>query len=323
MANRTPSLPIIDVAALRSKETESWRGVAEEIRTACTDTGFFYVSNHGIDPADVAETFDQSKRFFEQPIDRKMANDLSRSPASRGYEPVGGQQLDSDAAPDLKESFYIGVDRGPDDPLVVAETPNHGANQWPDGLSGWRAHMEGFFAEMTELASVLSRGLALSLELPPDYFVRFEDNPMSILRLLSYPPHPKGAAADQVGAGTHTDWGCLTILAQKDAEGLEVMNASGDWILAAPIPDTFVINIGDMMARWTNDRYRSTPHRVINNSGGQRYSIAFFHDINYHALVECIPTCQSPENPAKYEPILAGDHIAEMYRRTYGLDAAE
>ena len=317
------TLPIIDVGGLYSDSPDARRAAAQQMRAACRDTGFFYVANHRLDGALLDETFAQSRRFFELPLAEKERIDLAKSPISRGYEPIGGQQLDLSAARDLKESIYLGVDRGPDDPLVVAETPNHGPNQWPNGLPGWQQHMEDAFARLSDLSRVLSRGLALSLDMPEDHFAPMEDNPMSILRLLRYPPHPDGAGSDQFGCGAHTDWGCLTILAQRDAEGLELCNADGEWILARPIPDTLVINLGDMMARWTNDLYQSTPHRVINTSGRERYSIAFFHDVNYHALVECLPTCQGPDNPAKYDPILAGDHIYEMYRKTYLQGAAE
>ena len=322
MANST-TIPIIDVAGLFSGASGDRRAVAREMRVACCDTGFFYVTNHGLDDAFLDGTFAQSKRFFELPLAEKERIDLAKSPISRGYEPIGGQQLDLTASRDLKESVYLGVDRGPDDPLVVAETPNHGPNQWPDGLAGWREYMEDAFGRLSDLSRALSRGLALSLDMPEDHFAAMETDPMSILRLLRYPPHPKDAGPDQFGCGAHTDWGCLTILAQKESEGLELRNAAGDWILARPIPDTLVINLGDMMARWTNDLYQSTPHRVINKSGGERYSIAFFHDVNYHALVECLPTCQGADSPAKYRPILAGDHIYDMYQKTYIQGAAE
>ena len=323
MAARSESLPVIDIAGLSSDRPDDRHAVARAIRAACIDSGFFYAAGHGVAPALVAEAFAQSRRFFDQPLSAKLDVAIARSAVSRGYEPIGAQTLDLAAAPDQKESFYIGIERGPDDPLAAAGTPNHGANQWPSGLPGWRASMEAYFAKMSALADLLSRGLALSLGLAEGHFAPYADDPMSILRLLRYPPHPADAGAEVFGCGMHTDWGCLTILAQQDAEGLELRTASGDWILARPIADTFVVNLGDMMARWTNDLYQSTPHRVINASGGERHSIAFFHDINYHALVDCLPTCQGPDNPAKYAPILAGRHIHEMYLKTYGRDAAD
>jgi len=311
-------IPVIDIGRLRSPHLSDRKHVAAEIRHASHEVGFFYITNHGIPDDAIAATFDQAKRFFDQPLAVKNAVSIARSSISRGYEAIGEQALDQN--PDLKEGFYIGVDRGADDPLVQAGTPNHGANQWVD-LPGWREHLEAYFAMMLALSAQLTRAIALSLNLDEHYFDALIDNSMSVLRLLHYPPHPPDAMANQLGCGAHTDWGCITILLQDEVGGLEVCNASGEWIQAKPIPGTFVINLGDMMARWTNDYYQSTPHRVINRSGSERYSIPFFFDPNYHAVVSCLPTCQSPEQPPKYAPIPAGEHIMEMYRKTYGLTA--
>ena len=310
-------LPVIDLEPFRLGDGAARQAVAHQIADACTEVGFFFVTGHGVPVELVAETFAQSARFFDLPLDQKLGLSIARSPVSRGYEPIGAQRLDENAAVDQKESFYIGVERYADDPLVGAGTPNHGPNQWPVGLDGFRSTMEAYFAAMTQLAAEVASGLAVSLNVDADYFAPFTDNPMNILRLLRYPPEGE-AAAGAPGAGTHTDWGCLTILAQQDTPGLEVRDLDDRWTEATPVEGAFVVNIGDMMARWSNDRYRSTPHRVFNRSGRIRHSIAFFNDINYHAVVECLPGCSDAENPPKYPPILAGEHIAEMYRRTYG-----
>ncbi|MGA7936292.1 MAG: 2-oxoglutarate and iron-dependent oxygenase domain-containing protein [Kovacikia sp.] len=317
------SIPIIDIGGLWSKDFSDRKAVAAEMHKASHEVGFFYIANHGIEAAVIEQTFAEAKRFFDLPLEVKSKVEIAKSSISRGFEPIGYQILDQNAAPDLKEGFYIGIERSPDDPLVQAGTPNHGPNQWPPDLPGWRAHMESYFALMTDLSRRLLGGLALSLEVDEHYFDGAIDNPMAILRLLHYPPHPVQASARQWGCGTHTDWGTITILLQDQMGGLELCTSDGDWIQADPIPGTFVINLGDMMARWTNDYYQSTPHRVVNRSGKERYSIPFFFDTNYHALVKCIPTCQSPENPPKYPPITAGEHILEMYRRTYDLKREE
>ncbi|GAB4148407.1 MAG: oxidoreductase [Cyanobacteria bacterium J069] len=311
------AIPVIDIGGLRSPDLANRKAVAAKIRQASHEVGFFYIANHGIAPALIEQIFAESRRFFALPIEQKAEISITHSPISRGYEPLQHQTLDFNAAPDLKESLYIGLHREADDPLVQAQTPNHGPNQYPRNLPGWRETVEQYFGQMLALSYRLMRGLALSLDLDEHHFDAMTDDPMPILRLLHYPPHPVNADDRTWGCGTHTDWGCLTILLQDASGGLEVQTASGDWIAAEPIPDTFVINIGDMIARWTNDYYQSTPHRVVNRSGGDRYSIPFFFDINYHALVECLPTCQSPENLPKYPPIKAGDHIFEMYRKTY------
>jgi len=310
-------IPIIDIQGLQSEQLETRKKVAAEIQRASHEVGFFYIKNHGVAKAIIDATFAQVKRFFDLPLTVKEQVSITRSPVSRGYEAIGSQTLDLTMQPDLKESFYIGVERDETDPLVQAKLPNHGANQWLPNLPGWREHMEAYFAVMIDLARRLARGLALSLDLDEQFFDAFATNPMPILRLLHYPPHPLNAQVDQIGCGTHTDWGFLTILLQDQAGGLEVCTADGDWIAAEPIPDTFVINLGDLMARWTNNYYQSTPHRVTNHSQSDRYSVPFFWDINYHAVIECLSSCQSSSNPPKYPPITAGEHIVEMYQKTY------
>jgi isopenicillin N synthase-like dioxygenase len=312
-----PSIPVIDIGGLYSKQLDDRKAVAAKIRQASYDIGFFYIANHGISDDLIAQTFAATQRFFDLPLEVKNRVSIAHSPISRGYEPLGYQTLDLSAASDLKEGYYIGVERGADDPLVQANIPNHGANQWLPDLPGWRDQMEQYFAALLALSKRLCQGLALSLDVEEHYFDSLVDNPMAILRLLHYPPHPVNASPNQFGCGTHTDWGAITILLQDAVGGLEVCTANGEWIEAPPIAGTFVINLGDMMARWTNDNYQSTPHRVINRSGKERYSIPFFFDANYHALVECIPTCQSGDNPPKYLPITVGEHIMEMYRKTY------
>ncbi|PSB29411.1 isopenicillin N synthase family dioxygenase [Stenomitos frigidus] len=313
-------IPVIDLGGLRSPDLSDRKAVAAEIRHASHHVGFFYIANHGIPAEAIAATFAQTKHFFDQPLAVKNTVSITQSPISRGYEAIRQQALDQ--IPDLKEGYYIGVDRGADDPLVQTGTPNHGANQWPTNLPGWQEPLEAYFAMMQTLACQLMGALALSLDLDEPYFDGMLDHAMSVLRLLHYPPHPVDAMTDQLGCGAHTDWGGLTILLQDQVGGLEVCNADGNWIKAEPIPETFVINLGDMMARWTNDYYQSTLHRVINRSGKERYSMPFFFDLNYHALVECLPTCQGATNPPKYPPITAGEHIMEMYRKTYQVTAA-
>jgi isopenicillin N synthase-like dioxygenase len=259
-----------------------------------------------------------ARDFFALPIDAKMGIAMAKSNCHRGYDPMNSQVLDADTPADLKEGFQFARELAPDHPRVVAEVPNHGPNQWPDGLPAFHDQMLDYQSRMIELGRHLMRCLALSLELPENFFDAGVADPMCTVRLLHYPPHPADAHANQLGAGAHTDWGAITMLLQDGQGGLEVCNADGVWIQATPIPGTFIINLGDMVRRWTNDLYQSTPHRVMNNvSGRDRYSVASFFNPDHFYRVECLPTCLPSDNVANYASCTVGEHIAEMFRLTY------
>jgi isopenicillin N synthase-like dioxygenase len=310
-------IPVVDLAAPAAD-------AARRIHEACRDTGFFYVANHGVPAALLAAEFEWARRFFALPLEAKLALHMNNSPSFAGYEPIAGQTLDADSPPDLKESFYCAQELPDDHPYVRARLRAYGGNQWPPGLPGFRAQMLAYYAAVRALGERLMGLVALSLELPRDHFVPLYRYPAGNVRLIRYPPQPADARFNQLGAGAHTDWGGITLLAQDDIGGLEVENAAGEWIAARPIPGTFVINLGDMMKRWTNGLYHSNLHRVLNNdtAGRDRYSIAYFYSPDHYARVECLPTCQGPDNPPKFAPCTAGEHLREMFDLTYGRKAA-
>jgi len=311
-------VPIIDIAALRRDDPPGKHSVAQQFRNACMNTGFFYIANHGIAAALRAQLFAEAQRFFAQPLALKERYAIVKGEGQNGYSGIGSQRFDLAMMADNKESMYMGVERAVDGASPLAGTPLHGPNRWPDVLPGWREAVLDYMDAMDELARLLLGGLALSLDLPRNFFAVFMEDDMSALRLLRYPPHPTADPEREVGIGAHTDWGAVTILAQDGIGGLEIQLPSGAWIAAPPVDDTFIVNIGDMMARWTNDLYTSTPHRVLNRSDADRYSAAFFVDPRYNAQVECLATCCGADRPARYPPIAAGEHILEMKRRTYG-----
>lgn len=314
----TASLPVIDVSGLTSADARDRKAVAAQLRAACLDKGFFYISNHGVPEALVEQVFAQAAAFFALPAEQKATVDKSKSKANRGYEPLQGQTLEAGAPPDLKEGFYIGPEHGADHPTVVAGRFNHGANQWPSQPASFRAVMLAYLDVMLALSERMMRGIALSLDLPEDYFAAYCADAMANIRLLHYPPQPAKAAPGQKGAGAHTDFGGLTLLRQDDVGGLQVWDRATDgWIHADPLPETYVVNLGDMIARWTNDRYRSTVHRVVNASGRERYSVPFFYSGNSAHEVACIPTCLGPGETPKYPPTTVEAHMREMYRKTY------
>ena len=318
MTTSEPSLPIVDVESLLCGSARDVTGAVGAIRSACLDKGFFYCVGHGIGAELRGAVFRQSEAFFSLPESEKLKVDKRQSRANRGYEMLRGQTLEPGTPPDLKEGYYIGAEVSDDDPRA-ARLINVGPNVWPEALPDFRAVMDSYFFEMTALASVLLRGLALSLDLPGDHFSEFERDPLATLRLLHYPPQPVVTASGEKGCGAHTDFGGITILMQDDIGGLQVWdNGSQAWIDAPPIPDAFIVNLGDLMGRWTNDRYRSTLHRVINVSGRERYSVPFFFSGNHDYQIECLPTCRVAGQDPKYPSTTVDEHIRRMYARTYG-----
>jgi len=293
------ALPLIDLSA------EPAEALARRIDAALREAGFFAVTGHGVTDAVVAAAFDAGHRFFALPEATKSRWHIDRWPLRRGFDPIGWQALDPTQPPDAKESFYTGVEA-------------NGPNQWPDEaqLPGFRAGIEAYAAAMDVLARRLMGLFELALALPRGHFDAFMRHPTCTTRLLHYPPQPAVAAPGQIGCGAHTDWGALTLLAQDDAGGLQVQTAEG-WIDVPPTPGALVVNVGDMTQRWTNDRWPSTMHRVINrHSGRDRWSIAYFFDLDAEAAIVPLASCVDETNPARYGPITAGEHLAEMYRRT-------
>ena len=312
------SIPVVDMSAPRKE-------AAWEIHKACRETGFFYIANHGVPGPVIAGQFEWSRRFFALPREQKLAIHMKKSPATAGYDPMGEQATDSQdpnsekAPPDLKENFQCGVELPDEHPFARRRIRGYGHNQWPAALPGFREHTLAYQRALREAGDKVLGAIALSLELPEDFFAPFYDMPRTNTRMLHYPPHPANAQANQLGAGAHTDWGGITLLAQDMLGGLEVRTTDGTWIQATPIADTLVVNLGDLMQRWSNDLYRSTMHRVKNNhSQRERYSIAFFYTPRPDAVIECLPTCTDENRPPKYGPIEAQAHLNEMFRRSYG-----
>lgn len=309
------SIPVVDLAPLLSGGDTV--AVAEAVGRACREVGFLYIAGHGVPPALVERVFAEVRRFFALPDERKMAVHMRNSPCHRGYYPLFEENTDPDLTADLKEGFDIALELGPDDPDVIAGRPLHGPNQWPVDLPGFRETLEEYYAAMRQLACRLLRAFALGLDIPEDFFEDKVDKPLAQLRTLHYPPQAGHIEAETLGCGAHTDYGCLTILAQDDVGGLQLCNSAGEWISAPPIPGTFVVNIGDQMARWTNDIFAATRHRVINTSGRERYSLPFFFDPNYDTVVECLDTCRDADHPPKYPPVRAGEYLLERFDATY------
>lgn len=281
------TLPVVDIAPMLGDADPEARGrVASEIGEACRAHGFFYIAGHGIDDALQRTLREASRTFFVQPPAEKMrVAMLHGGRAWRGYFPVGGEL--TSGRPDLKEGLYFGTELPPDDPRVLAGWPLHGANLWPAEPLALRAAVLDYMAAATRAAQAVLAAVALSLGLEDDWFRRhYTADPTVLFRVFRYPP--QAAADDGWGVGEHTDYGLLTLLLQDDVPGLQVRTPQG-WLDAPPLPGTLVCNIGDMLDRLTGGTYRSTPHRVRNASGRERFSFPLFFDPEFTARVTPLP----------------------------------
>lgn len=318
------AIPVIDLAGALESGGSASEAVAEQMRIAAMATGFFYVKNHGVPAERIDQQFELALQLMELPLATHQALAIHHSKTMRGFEALGAQTLDETARPDLKECFYCGMAYPVNHPYVLAGYQTYGGNQWPTELSQAPAQCEAYIQALLGLSRRLMQLLALSLHLPEAYFDATSHSPMVTLRMIRYPAHPPDADDRTFGAGAHTDWGALTLLAQDAHGGLEVCLPNGSWLAAPPMPNTFIVNLGDMMPRWTNGRYLSSLHRVRNTlSGGQaRYSIPFFYEPDYLALIEAVPGTLAEGDKPLFEPCTAGEHLKQMYQKTYRLVAS-
>ena len=309
-ARPVETIPLIDFAPFLQGSADGKLGVAEQVREACETIGFLYLRNHGVPETSISATLAAARHFFALPDNVRLDPNILTTPTrTRGYMKLGSRHYAGTGAPDLMEAFKVQQELPPDDPDIVAGGRGQELNLWPVGQDAFRRTVLNYFGEMTRLSHALLRAFALALDLEEDYFLGSFRKPQTQLSLLHYPPQPPAAPEDEYGIRPHADATAFTILYQDEVGGLQVQGHDGGWIAAPPIPGTYVINIGDMMARWTNDRFASTKHRVFNRTGRELYSLPFFGIPDYDAEVACLPTCQSADNPPKYPPLKVGDFI--------------
>ena len=318
-------IPVIDFTPFLGGGEAERRRVALEIGRACRDIGFFYIVNSGVPQPLIGRVFAEGRRFFALPPERKAEIAIEKSRCHRGWFALGGENLDpakQRQAGDYKEGIKIGRDLPLDHPLVKAGLPLHGPNQWPSGLPGWKETMQEGYDALSRLGREIMHAFALALGLKEGHFDRWLTGPMATLGPLHYPPQEGRITEARIGAGAHTDFGCLTILAQDEVGGLQVRNSAGRWIDAPYLPGSFVVKIGDMMERWTNGLFASTRHRVVNSSGRDRYSLPFFFDPDFNADLTVLETCTGPGNPPKYPPTTGGQHLLDRINETFDYRAA-
>lgn len=322
-------VPVIDISALYGDDNEAKAKVAAELDHACREIGFFQIKNHGIADDVIDGMYQSADTFFGLPEDEKRRVAQPSPDTVRGYSSIGEQAFsyseDVHQPRDLHEKFDVGpVDFDSSDPYFSKENagPHFLPNQWPEKPADMEQAWTTYFRAMNELSRKLMSAFALGLGLEPDFFVDTIDKDISMLRAINYPHLTTPPQPGQMRAGAHTDYGSLTIVRQEEAPGgLEVFTKDGDWIPVPVVPDALVVNIGDLMAQWTNDLWTSTRHRVRTphpdaDGNTRRMSLVFFHQPNYDAMIECLPTCVAEGEQPRYAPISSGDHLTAKFAKT-------
>lgn len=328
------TIPLVDFTGFRDGDADARRRIGKALGHAAENLGFAVIQGHGVDPALGRDLREAALRFFDRPLDEKLEVRRPRNDQNRGYIPYGEETLvrmaGGDSPPDFKEVFAIGPDDVPETAYFTGpgSYPSFAPNLWPEGPADLRPKMLAYWAAMEGLMRMLGQGFALGLDMPEDRFdAELDHRHTSQLRLLHYPALAAPPAPGQLRAGAHTDLGMMTILRNDPTPGgLQVQGRNGEWIDAPAIENTYILNIGDLLMRWSNDRLRSTPHRVAvppmdAGDGARRLSIGFFVGPRYDAMVECFPTCRTEDNPAKYPPITAHDYRTARFAAGAGDNA--
>jgi isopenicillin N synthase-like dioxygenase len=317
----TPAaLPVVDVAALAGPDRDARRRVAREIRRIYETLGFLYIAGHGVPQARIDAVFAASREFHALPPEAKAR--LRINAAHRGYMGMATSTIVTSSVakvtkPNMSESLMVMHELAPDDPDLLAGKPLQGPNQWPAELPAFRATVLAYVADLEALARRLTEAIALAFDLDEGWFAPHFRRPTTWLRLLHYPPLPDPLPPELYGAAPHTDYGFLTILAQDETGGLEVRARDGGWIAAPPLPGTFVVNVADMLMRWSNGLLLSTPHRVRNVSGRDRYSVPFFYDPGMDTVCAALPGTVKPGDAPRWPPVRFGDYVMERLDKNY------
>lgn len=299
-------IPQLDMQTLLSgaKDPET----ITALRDACTNVGFFYVRNHGVDPDHITRMIAAAQQFFQQPADRKMQ--VALNPRMQGYLPLDYTSYanEQDEAKSHQEGFWIGYER-PESPDCLFDGPN----LWPKGHDDLRQTMLAYQSAIQPLSKALLRGFALAAGFAPGRLESWFSSPITRLKINHYPPQDAPKTTRHIGVVPHSDSDAFTILWQDDGDGLEIRNLAGDWIKAPSIPDTFVINIGNIMQMWTGGTFTSTPHRVINAGGRDRYSVPVFVYPDHHVKIGALD-----ENAdAAEDAVTCAEYLRSSWRRTF------
>lgn len=302
-------------------------GVADQIGWACEHIGFFQIVGHGVSEGVVEAAWSATRAFFDEPVEVREAVAVPHAGYPYGYigfeveslaASLGDRSAGQAAPPDRKHTYSFGPIEPPfAEPTDPDEVWVRSPSRWPSSPAAFRSALEAYYSSMAALAARLLGHMAIALGLGPEHFAPMIDHHVSALRCLDYPELVTPPLAGQLRAGAHTDYGTLTILCTAPgSNGLETQNVEGGWSPIEAVAGGFVVNLGDSLAQWTNDRWRSTMHRVVEPANAsRRTSLAFFHNANWDARIECLPGLGEP----RYAPVLAGRHLMSKFHRTVGV----
>ena len=298
-------IPVIDLRPFLAGVHGSLDHTAGQLRQAMENVGFYFIVNHGVPQQLVGRTFQAAERFHAQPLEGWLKLKIDENIV--GYLPMQGatvrhSAINANNKPNLNEAFFINRQLMPAHPDVVAKKPFRVLNRWPEDLPGFREDVMAYVEAMEPLGRKLMLLYAVALDLPADYFDEAFREPTYALRMSHYPAQ-EVVQDNEFGLAPHTDTSFMTPLPDNKVSGLSVLMPNGAWVDAPTLAGSSLVNGGDLLRRWSNDRFLATPHRVINRSGQERYAIPFFMDCHYDFRMECLPTCQGPEKPPRYELI--------------------
>jgi isopenicillin N synthase-like dioxygenase len=317
-------IPIIDLKGLKFADETEKLAVAEAVTSACKKAGFFYIINHGVERAAIEDMFAAARTFFDLPLEKKDEVSLKRSGNRfRGYLPSFHKGEDPNLKENLQEAFQIHTELPLDDPDVKAGLPLHGPNPFPSAMPDLKPRMLAYQKKLAQVGQGLLRLMAIGLNLPENHFEPSFKKPMPMLRLLHYPPQKPDESGEHIGTRAHTDTGAITILAQDNTGGLEILLKSGEWVTAPPVQDAYIVNLGELMKAWSDGIFTSTPHRVINRYGHERYSVPYFVNPSYHTSFA--PHVKNPAPaPTNFKALIPndkglpyGDWLVGVYSRIY------
>ena len=312
------AIPTIDLGPYLGGAPGALAATAGQLRDALEGVGFFILVNHGVPRELIDRTFAEARRFHAQPYDAKMRlrmNEHNNGYMAMGRYAVWTSEVNANDKPDLNEAFFVRRERAATDPLVVANRRFAGPNVWPDDLPGFRDTVLAYIDRVDTLARRFLPVCAVALDLPPGYFAAAFAESQFTFRLTHYPPAK--AEANQFGIAPHTDANFLTFLAQTDVPGLELRLPSGQWLDVPYVPESYAVNAGDMMSRWTNGRFKSTPHRAVPPVGRDRYAIPYFFGPHLDTVIACLPTCESADDPPRFPPITYDAYLRWWYDANY------